>query len=318
MPGSRPTACPAWRIRTNKGSLAMKTILAWAMVALTGGLCPTVAAAQSAKPVVAVVRIDDLTRSGQAQNLTAMIESAIAGTGRFRLMERERIGALMGEQARARGGTVTTNTPGRVGGFEGVDYLVYGTITSLSARAGSDAAGNLIHGLLGNRNPGCNERATTLALDIKITDTDTGEIRYIKRLDETQTSSSCGSAAQTDATVLLRSAAQKIATGLVTSIWPMQVAAVAPDGGVVLNYGEGTVAPGQVMMLYAKGQEIRDPATGDVLDVETTPLGLIKIASVSARTSRGQAASAFAVGVPVGALARLASKEEVRAMSRRK
>ena len=296
----------------------MKTMLAWAALALTGGLVPGVAAAQSAKPVVAVVRIDDLTRSGQAQNLTAMIESAIAGTGRFRLMERERMGQLTGEQARARGGMVTTNTPGRVGGFEGVDYLVYGTITSLSAKSGADAAGNLLHGLLGNKNAGCNERATTLALDIKITDTDTGEIRYVTRLDETQTTSACGSAAQTDATALLRTAAEKIATGLVTKIWPMQVAAVGADGSVVLNYGEGTVAAGQMMMLYAKGQEIRDPATGDVLDVETTPLGLFKVAAVNGRTSRAQPASAFSAGIPVGALARLASKDEIRAMGRRK
>lgn len=292
----------------------VRTIAALAASILACGI----ATAQTAKPIVAVVRIDDLTNSGQSANLTAMIESAVASTGRFRLMERERMGKLVSEQTRAAGGMVTTNRPGKVGGFEGVDYLVYGSITALSSKSGADAAGNLIHGLLGNKNAGCNERSVTLGLDVKITDADTGEIRYVNRLDETQNNSACGGQAQIDATALLRSAAQKIATGLVTSIWPIQVAAVMPDGAVVLNYGEGSVTAGQTMVLFAKGAEIRDPTTGEVLDSASVPLGLIKVVSVTPRTARAMPASAFTAAIPVGTLVRVASKDDVRTLGKRK
>src|SRR5690242_19776819 len=101
-------------------------------------LAPTAAMAQAAKPPVAVVSIQDLTNSGRADTLSTMIETAIAQTGRFRLIERQQISQLLGEQVRAKGGVVTTNMPGKVGGIEGVDYLIYGTITSVSGKRKAD------------------------------------------------------------------------------------------------------------------------------------------------------------------------------------
>jgi curli biogenesis system outer membrane secretion channel CsgG len=77
--------------------------------------------------------VEDLANTGQAATFSTMIETAIASTNHFRVVERERLGRLLGEQGRARAGIVTSrNVPhARVGGFEGVDYLIYGTITSI-------------------------------------------------------------------------------------------------------------------------------------------------------------------------------------------
>ena len=84
------------------------------------------------KPVVSINDIQDLARTGQSAELRQMIETTIVNTGKFRIMERGDQGTsvLLKEQQGAKAGLYTSNTPGKVGGFEGVDFMVYGTITT--------------------------------------------------------------------------------------------------------------------------------------------------------------------------------------------
>ena len=289
------------------------------MMAAAGlaALTPGLASAQTGKPTVAVVRIDDLTRSNQADTLSAMIESAIAGTGKFRMIERQQMGKLVGEQARAKGGMVTTNTPGRGGGFEGIDYLIYGTITSISAKKADNIGSTMLAGFMGNKGASCTNTSATLALDIKITDTDTGEIKYVTHIDETQkAASSCSGQSNIDSALLIRSAAAKVASGLVTSIYPIQVAAVQGDGQLMLNYGEGAVQPGAIMAVYSKGAVIRDPSTGEVIGSNESKLGLVRITEIVGRMSKAVPATAFASAIPVGAIVRPASTDDIRALAK--
>lgn len=276
-------------------------------------LVPTGAMAQAAKPTVAVVSIQDLTNSGRADTLSTMIETAIAQTGRFRLIERQQINQLLGEQVRAKGGVVTTNTPGKVGGIEGVDYLIYGTITSVSGKRKADIGTNLVVGFLGNHNANCNTLTATLALDIKITDAASGEIRYIRHIDESQKSgTSCSANADIDSAKLMRAAADKVANGLVTTIYPIVVAAVNPDGSMILNYGEGTLDVGDVLELFAKGQEIRDPTTGQVLGSNETQIGLVRVSTINGRMSTAVPVGTLATAPAVGTLARIGTAEQVK------
>jgi len=234
-------------------------------------LVPTQLLAQG-KPVIAIYQMDDVARTGQAGALTTMIETAIASTSKFRVIEREQMGKLVGEQARAKAGLVTSNTPGKIGGFEGADFLIYGTITTLSMTNRADVGANLVSSLVqGNSyyrpNPNCNNTFATLGLDIKITDARSGEVKYVKHIDETQRSATAcgGGVGPIDAAQLFRLAADHVAGGLVTTIFPIQIAAIQPDGQIVLNYGEGSVTAGTVMGVFTKGAAIRDPATGEVL-----------------------------------------------------
>ena len=43
--------------------------------------------------------MDDVARSGQADQFSRMLETAITATSKFRVIERERLGELVGEQA---------------------------------------------------------------------------------------------------------------------------------------------------------------------------------------------------------------------------
>ncbi|HYF23033.1 MAG TPA: CsgG/HfaB family protein [Caulobacteraceae bacterium] len=282
-------------------------------------IAPGHAVAQSGKPIIAIYQMEDVAQSGQAGPLSAMIETAIASTSKFRVIERERLGRLVGEQARAKSGLVTSNTPGKIGGFEGADFLIYGTITTVSLHSKADFGSNLASALLSSSNsppPNCNNTFATLGLDIKITDARSGEIRYVAQINETQKAATqCGGRqGDIDTSALLRAAAEKVAAGLVTAIYPVQVAAVQEDGTLTLNYGEGTLKPDQIMTVFSKGKVIRDPATGEVLANEEVHLGYIKVASVTGRVSRALPMSVFAQPPPVGSIVRPATPAEVQAL----
>lgn len=270
------------------------------------------AIAQNTRPVVAIYEMEDLSGNGQAQTFSTMIETAITSSNKFRVIERSGLNKLLKEQGGAKTGLLTTNRPGKVGGFEGVDYLIYGTITAISARQKSDFGANILGSLMNsNSQSNCNNMIASLEADIKITDANTGEVRYVTRISEIQQgSTSCGTQGQIDTAALLRGAADKVASGLVTTIYPIQIAGVQPDGLVILNYGQGTVTKGGVMTVFAKGEEIRDPATGEVIANNETVLGLVEVTDVQTRFSKARLISSNGGSLPIGAIVRPATNDD--------
>jgi hypothetical protein len=113
----------------------------------------------------------------------------------------------------------------------------------------------------------------------------------------------------------LRAAAERVATGLVTAIYPIQIAAVQGDGTMVLNYGEGTVQAGQVLGLFTKGQVIIDPATGEPLGNDEQRIGFIRVTEVTGRMSKAVAHTPFPATPAVGSIARFASASDLSALS---
>ncbi len=276
--------------------------------------------AQGKRPVVAIYEIEDLSGNNLAQKFSTMIETAITGTNKFRVVERSGVNKLLREQGGAKSGLLTTSRPGTVGGFEGADYLVYGTITSISAKQKSNFGASLLGGLgSSGQNPNCSNTIVSLEADIKITDANTGEVRYATRISEVQKgATSCGTEGQIDTSALLRAAADKVATGLVITIYPIQIAAVQPDGSFVLNYGAGAVAQGTIMTVFQKGEPILDPATGEVLGYNETPYGQIQVTDVQPRFSKAVAVSNFSAPPPVGSIVRIATASELNSGKKKK
>lgn len=278
------------------------------------------AAAQvDARPIVGIAEMQDLTGGTNSDNFVAMIETAIISSGKFRIIERARLRTLLEEQGRANSGTVTTNRPGQRGGFEGVDYLIYGTISSISATNRSDFGGNLLRGLTGGNSsqPDCYKTRVRMEADIRITDTATGEVRYATRISQEQDSATvCGGGSQIDSSTLLRSSADQIATGLVTTIFPIQVAAVQGDGSVILNYGEGAVQRGDYLMVFGEATEIPDPSGLGVIKIDGEQQGAIQITDVQSSFSRAVQVTQFTVPLAVGTIARPVEESTVKELQR--
>jgi curli biogenesis system outer membrane secretion channel CsgG len=309
--------------RYSLGGCEMRKILAAFAMLFVFVSSPAVGQQQAVRPSVGISELDDLANTGQAATFSTMIETSVASTGRFRVIERERLGRLLQEQGRARSGVVTSRNRARVGGFEGVDYLIYGSITTVQAQARTNLlsalAGGLATGLRGQNggNVNCTTQEATLAVDIRITDADSGEIRYAGRISETQrVAMACGSQIEINIPLLLRAAAERIAGQLVTAIYPIQIAAAQPDGTYILNYGDGTLTAGAILTVYSPGQPIRDPTTGQIIGNDETKLGHIRVSEVTGRMSRAVAAAPFATPPMVGAIVRPASEEDIRNLGR--
>jgi len=269
------------------------------------------------KPVVAVARINDPANSGQAEALKTMIETAVNGTGKFRTIERE-FAQLDSEQALARSGRVTSNRPGRSGGYEGVDFLVYGNITSVSGGRQGDAGADLGRAFAGKMfgfsmgGGGCNKAVATIAVDVKIVDTVTGEIKFAKQITQTASSgTSCSGAAGLDTTSLMRDIANQTAMGLTITMYPIKVAAVQPDGVFVLNYGEGALTIGTILGVFGQGESIRDPDTGALLTSEGAEIGRIRVSEVMTRFSKAVPVTPFASSPAPGTIARVLADQSI-------
>ncbi len=64
------------------------------------------------------------------------------------------------------------------------------------------------------------------------------------------------------------------------------------------------LAKGQTFTIYHKGKEIKDPKTGEVLDVQTTPIGTLTITNVRDRISTGTFAASGGPAPVVGDVVR--------------
>jgi hypothetical protein len=257
-------------------------------------------------PVVALRRLEDFANTGQGPAFSRMLQTAIVSTAKFRVMDRSFASALM-EQRDAASGLVTTNRPGRSGGFEGADFLIEATITTASAGRQADIGTTIVANLLGGRNSNvrCSRMAASIAVDITILDAATNEARYASRINQTgQSAASCTGDDRVDVAAMLRLAADRIAASLVTTIYPIQIMALQPDGSILLNYGEGTLAVGAMLSVYGPSTAIPDPGTGRMVMVDGMRLGDIRVTEVQARFSRAVAVGPATAPLSVGAIVR--------------
>jgi hypothetical protein len=83
----------------------------------------------------------------------------------------------------------------------------------------------------------------------------------------------------------VREIAQATADRVADVIFPAKVIA-RTDKQVTINRGDGTaIAPGEVWLAFALGEELKDPDTGEVLDRERVPVGKVRIVRVNPRTT---------------------------------
>ena len=108
------------------------------LVIFTSILIPEINS-QSNKPVIG---IGEMTSSvgGDVKSFQSMLETAIASTNKFDLIERSRIGDIISEQALSSSGITSGNS--NIGGISAVDYLIYGSITKLGIETSEFSLGD--------------------------------------------------------------------------------------------------------------------------------------------------------------------------------
>ena len=80
-------------------------------------------------------------------------------------------------------------------------------------------------------------------------------------------------------------AATAISDGLMANILPFEIAAITPNGSIVIGEGGKSLVVGEMLTVYALGEEVYDSRTGEMIDVIEEPVGTVVVTKVDAKLS---------------------------------
>ncbi len=142
------------------------------------------------KPRLGVLRFTNQTHAGwwrgnMGYDLQDMLVNELASTKAFQVLERKEINAVIGEQDLGASGRIDPRTRAKIGKIKGAKYLVAATVSAYEEDTKGTGGGI---GIMGFRVGGKQEKAY-MAVDLKIIDTDTGEIADSRTVEATSESS---------------------------------------------------------------------------------------------------------------------------------
>jgi len=243
--------------------------------------------------------VSTLEQRGQARELGRVQESldpqltaAFQATRKFDLVARTDLKDVILEQDLSGSGNVDKADPAAAKAFKlaGARYVVVSTI--------DDFQDNVQEAEFKEIGKKATRRQVRLSVIAKIYDTTTGRLLESANLQldnsafvrnpEFLTGEKGSNLTEKALQELARQMAEKVAARVVDVLLPAKVLAVR-DGQVTLNRGDGTgIAVGQAWAVFAQGEALIDPDTGENLGSEEVRVGSIRITSVLPKTAVGE------------------------------
>ena len=223
-------------------------------------------------------------------------------TKKFRVIEREQIQRVLEEQEFGASGLVDASTAAHIGKILGVQFLLMGRVTEFSNKT---AGGSLS---LGGKGLGLQTTTSRVVIDARLVDTATAEIIVAAKGEgekkqphislEYDWHSLDFSSEEFRATNLgkaLRESVDKVVDALSKRVDKYEPAPVKGLSGlvayagvdrVILNIGSSDgVQEGMVFVVHKIIQEIKDPASGAVIDSITETVAELKVTEVKAKSA---------------------------------
>lgn len=157
---------------------------------VTLGLLGAMVFAQNALagPAIGVAEFRNQTRAhwwrtGVGWELSGMLANELVSTGKFNVVERSKLEHVLREQDLGASGRVRHATAAKIGQLTGAKYLVMGTVTAFEHNTSSTGGGI---GIGGFRIGGKKEEAY-MAVDLRVVNTDTGELEYVRSVEARST-----------------------------------------------------------------------------------------------------------------------------------
>lgn len=145
------------------------------------------------KPRVGVLRFTNNVaglwwwHSSVASELQDMLASELVSTRAFQVLDRKEIDAVFSEQDLSASGRVSQSTMVKMKKIKGAKYLVMGTVTAFE-ESGSKGGKVRFKGI----SLGGSKTKTYIAVDVKVVDTETGEIVDARTIEASAKGSSVG------------------------------------------------------------------------------------------------------------------------------
>lgn len=274
-------------------------------LALALGL--VLAAPALAKTRVAVIPFDPSSLRGDwhsywsgddiSRGVTDMFTTALFKSGKYTVIERAKLDAILAEQGLGASGAVNPATAARVGKILGVDAIFTGKITEFGVKESKFGASGINIGgtWLGG---GVKTTEVKCALDVRMINTSTAALMAAESAADIASSSSISAdfnwtsidlGSNFDSTLIgqaTRNAVGKIITKLTGGVGLTGKIASVSGNIVKINIGKGSdLAVGTVLEVVREGEAITDPDTGEVLEKEQTVIGEIKVTEVKENLS---------------------------------
>ena len=146
---------------------------------------PAFACAETAKPILAVMKFQDETgampfQGGIGRVVTNMLASELAARDAFTVVERRKLRAVLEEQDLAESGLLKPGEGAKIGQLTGAQFLVMGTITAFQPDTETKVSGG---GLFSRARVEQTNRGSYLALDLRVVDTSSGEVSYARTIE---------------------------------------------------------------------------------------------------------------------------------------
>jgi curli biogenesis system outer membrane secretion channel CsgG len=240
-------------------------------------------------------------RTFETTALTNKFVTALVTTRKFDVVERSRVDTIISELQMSETGLMDPARAARAGKMIGADYFLMGELSVFTVSVNW------------RRIPNTTKLSRTVTaniiVDMRIVDTrtsrivsaDKGEARQeVRSMHDTQVET-VFPPEMIDA--LQRQLCDTLTIKTIDGVYPVRVIGVS--GGVVsLNRGQGGgLEVGQVLDVFAEGEEMIDPDTGESLGSEEVKLGSIRVTEVLTRFSKAVPMDGNAV-VPNGAICR--------------
>jgi curli biogenesis system outer membrane secretion channel CsgG len=136
------------------------------------------------KPVVAVNEFKNETSAGwwyggAGRDLADMLTNELQATGNFKMVEREKLAAVLDEQDLADSGRIKKGTGAKIGKLTGAQYIVTGSLSAYEENVQGTGGGLSFRGI----SVGGKKESAYLAVDLRVIDTTTGEIEFVRTVE---------------------------------------------------------------------------------------------------------------------------------------
>lgn len=233
-------------------------------------------------------------------DFAAQLSDALIQSGKFTVLSRKDLGAVLTEQDLAESGRMSKSLSAQKGKVIPAQILVTGNITEFQQNTQGGGQGLSIHGV----NIGMAKSDAHVAVIIQIIDSTTGEILDSQRVEGLADASGF-SIGYSGSFSVGSSSFKKTPLGKATQIaidravvyisdklgklpWQGRVVTVK-DGLVYINAGSGAgVVQGETFIVCRKGESLIDPETGMDLGTEKTKIGDIIISEVQPKFSKAK------------------------------